>query len=179
MRTTLIEPAANKGLNMGISEILASVDVRHIAHEDREALYKVAKEAAIQQFETCEKVTDPIEIIDMIRMRFLHETSEVFGVINLGMSGEILSIEIKRGTLDVCAIYPREIVKSALLRGAKACIVFHTKVSGSYLPTKSDNKLTSSLIKAFGGLGLHLLDHLIIGRDGFFSFAEAKNIAPK
>ena len=67
---------------------------------------------------------------------------------------------------------PREIVESAITRGAVAMVFVHNHPSGDPAPSKSDKQLTRDLVYAGSIMRIRVLDHIIIGGDSYFSFAD-------
>lgn len=97
---------------------------------------------------------------------------EVLTVIYLDSSHAIIDSEIvAEGTINVNAVYPREIITRALQYHAAALVVAHNHPSGSLKPSPQDIKLTQTLYLLCSSMQLQLLDHLIIG-DGVYSFAD-------
>jgi len=97
---------------------------------------------------------------------------EVLTVIFLDSSHAIIDSEVvAEGTINVNAIYPREIIARALDYHAAALVVAHNHPSGSLKPSPQDVKLTRTLYLLCSSMQLQLLDHLIIG-DGTYSFAD-------
>ncbi len=79
---------------------------------------------------------------------------------------------IFKGTLDSSLVHPREVFKIALLESAKAIIVMHNHPSGNVHPSKADDEVTKVLIEAGEILGIKVLDHLVVSREGYYSFLE-------
>ena len=73
-------------------------------------------------------------------------------------------------------MHPREIFKEAYCFSASAIICVHNHPSNNILPSKEDLKLTSNLIDIGNLLGIKVLDHIIIGRDNYYSFLENNDI---
>ncbi|MBU0944759.1 MAG: DNA repair protein RadC [Proteobacteria bacterium] len=97
---------------------------------------------------------------------------EVLTVIYLDSSHAILNTEtVAEGTINVNTVYPRELVKKALLENASALIIAHNHPSGSLDPSPQDLQLTRTLSLLGSLMQIQLLDHIIIG-DGSFSFAD-------
>ena len=69
-------------------------------------------------------------------------------------------------------IFPREIVKFALLKNAAAIICGHNHPSGEVNPSGDDQAITRKIKQACGLVDIQLLDHLIIAGGEFFSFAD-------
>ena len=55
---------------------------------------------------------------------------------------------------------------------AAAIVVFHNHPSGDPEPSQEDRDMTRRLVKAGKILGIRLLDHLVIGDQRYFSFAD-------
>jgi DNA repair protein RadC len=81
--------------------------------------------------------------------------------------------ELSRGTLDSCTVHPRDLFKVALLANAAAVIVAHNHPSGDPMPSRDDLALCQRLRAAAELIGVDLLDFIIIGQGGYFSFLEA------
>ena len=76
------------------------------------------------------------------------------------------------GTLNYSTVHPREIFKEAYLVGATSIICIHNHPTGNITPSNNDIELTNNLIKAGMLLGIKIDDHLIIGKNKYFSFFE-------
>lgn len=88
-------------------------------------------------------------------------------------------IEIARGGLSACPVSPADVFR-ALLREAAAGVVFvHNHPSGEPSPSADDVALTERLRRAGELIGVRVLDHLIIGREGYFSFLDAGLLPPE
>ena len=67
------------------------------------------------------------------------------------------------GTVDHVPVYPREVLKRALLLGASALILVHNHPAGDPEPSEADLKMTLEIQKACAALGIILHDHIITG----------------
>lgn len=71
------------------------------------------------------------------------------------------------------SVYPREVVKQALIRNAAAVVLVHNHPSGVAEPSRADEALTRTLREALTLVEVHLADHLVVaGTHGIISFAE-------
>ena len=99
------------------------------------------------------------------------ETVEQVRLLLLDRKNKLIADEIQhRGTVDQTALYPREVVKRALDRGASAIILVHNHPSGDPTPSQADIATTREVHEATSRLGITLHDHVIIGRSDYFSF---------
>jgi len=99
--------------------------------------------------------------------------SEHFRVVYLNVRRRVLKCEtLFIGTLDESVVHPREIFKIALELGAAGVILMHNHPSGDFSPSGEDVAITKRLIEAGKVLGVEVLDHVIVGRNGWCSLAE-------
>ena len=82
-------------------------------------------------------------------------------------------VEVGKGTLTSARIYPREVVKVALRHSAAALVFVHNHPSGVAQPSDDDKKITRDLVFACRLVGMKVHDHIIIGDNDKFSFADA------
>jgi DNA repair protein RadC len=76
------------------------------------------------------------------------------------------------GTVNQAVVYPREVVKHALLSGACALILCHNHPSGATRPSDADIRLTKGIQEVAKLIDVQVHDHVIIGDNRFFSFRE-------
>jgi len=76
------------------------------------------------------------------------------------------------GTLTQTSVYPREVVKRALMHNAAAVMLAHNHPSGMSEPSQADRLLTDALKQALALVDVRVLDHFIIGDESALSFAE-------
>lgn len=100
---------------------------------------------------------------------------EVVVAIFLDSNNRIINYaELFHGTIDRATVYPREIVKRALLHNAAALILAHNHISENALPSPDDHTVTQRVQQALALVDVKLLDHIIVGNGECFSFAEEK-----
>ncbi len=114
------------------------------------------------------------EVFDYLYHSMRDLRKEVFKVIYLTRRTEIIeTIDLFRGTLEGIPIAPREVVEHALRLGASAMIFAHNHPSGDPKPSKTDKQLTRDMVFIGNVMQIKILDHIIIGDNEHFSFAEA------
>lgn len=77
--------------------------------------------------------------------------------------------EVSHGNVNSSIVGIREIFQKALLANAVNIVVIHNHPSGDPKPSREDVAITKKLIDAGDIVGVHVLDHLIIGRPGYIS----------
>lgn len=108
-----------------------------------------------------------------LRPKLGHLDHEEFGVVYLAQSGKIkLYHTASKGGITSTTVDPRLIFRKALELGAVSIIVGHNHPSGSTRPSKADEALTQKILQGAKYLDIKLLDHIILGREGYFSFAD-------
>ena len=98
---------------------------------------------------------------------------EVFLVLFLDTQHRLIKQEnLFLGTINQAMVYPREIIKEALACNAAALILAHNHPSGVAEPSFSDRNITQQIKQAAELMEIRVLDHFVIGRGCYFSFAE-------
>jgi DNA repair protein RadC len=98
---------------------------------------------------------------------------EFFKVLFLDSKNHVLTVEtLFEGTLNASSVYPREVIANALSHRAAALIFAHNHPSGDPAPSTEDIAVTRRLIFACRSIGIMVHDHLIIGENRYFSFAD-------
>jgi DNA repair protein RadC len=113
------------------------------------------------------------EVFDYLFHVLRDSKREVFKVIFLDAKNHIIEEKtFFEGTVDSSVVYPREIIKSALKYDASSVIFVHNHPSGDPDPSTSDREITKELVFAASFIQIKVLDHIIIGNNCYFSFAD-------
>jgi len=115
----------------------------------------------------------PQEVRDYLRLQMAHLEHEVFGILFLDTANRLIEYrEMFTGTIDSASVYPREVVKAALLVNAASVIFAHNHPSGVSEPSRADKSITDRLVSALSLIDIRVLDHIIVAGDSTLSFAE-------
>lgn len=99
---------------------------------------------------------------------------EHFYVLLLSTKNHVLGLElVSVGSLSASIVHPREVFKPAIAASAAAIVVAHNHPSGDPSPSAEDEEFTRRLARAGELLGIRVLDHLIVGAEGYCSLREA------
>jgi DNA repair protein RadC len=110
---------------------------------------------------------------DYLKARLRDLQREVFCALFLDNRHRVLAFEeLFTGTLNGTAVYPREVVRSALRHNAAAVIFAHNHPSGVAEPSRADEILTQRLKDALGLVDIRVLDHFVVGDGELVSFSE-------
>lgn len=122
------------------------------------------------------KVTNSKIIYDLIINHWdldIIEYQEEVKIILLNRSNIVLGIyEMSKGGITGSVVDIRIILGITLKCGASSIIMIHNHPSGKLIASDADKTITKKLKKACDILDVNLLDHLIISKDGYYSFAD-------
>jgi len=113
------------------------------------------------------------EVFDYLYYSMRDLKKEKFKVLFLNSQNQVIEVEdLFEGTLAASSVYPREIIESALKRNAASLIFAHNHPSGNPEPSGSDKEITRDLVFAGSIMQIKVLDHIIVGENKYFSFAD-------
>lgn len=119
------------------------------------------------------KIQAARDVFEYMTGRIPDEKKEHLFVLHLNTKNQIIRSElVSVGTLNASLIHPREVFKAAIRESAHAIILVHNHPSGDVEPSNADRQVTSLLKEASSLIQIDLLDHIIIGTTGWFSFRE-------
>ena len=158
---------ALKNLDFTESESAKVLSIKHVmlqAH--RQDLYRVS-----------DVVSSPEAVYKYLQLKFGNENREHFSLICLNSSNAIISHDILfSGTIDQAQVYPREILKTAILKNAASIILVHNHPSGNCKPSDDDIILTKRLKDVAREFGLRIHDHIIVSKKDCYSIEAARII---
>lgn len=118
-------------------------------------------------------VKESRDAYQMLRPHFLPLGHEEFWVLYLNNANRVLRMEQhSKGGITGTLVDVRLVLKRALELGAVAMLLAHNHPSGKLRPSKADQSLTRKIAKAAATMDIRVLDHLICGPSGYFSFAD-------
>ena len=119
------------------------------------------------------KVASSSDVADLLMPQMRDLKTEVFKVVYLNSNNRIIEIgDAAKGTVNQAMPIVREILHTALQQFAAAIVCVHNHPSANVAPSPEDKKFTQELTAAGRLLGVKVLDHIIIGDNKYFSFAD-------
>ena len=119
------------------------------------------------------KINHPSIVYQYYKHKLKDVKQEYFYVLYLNTKKELIQEKLLFvGTLNQSIIHPREIFKEAFFHSAYSIICVHNHPSGNPMPSKADQTLTDALIQIGKMMGIYLSDHIIIGKNQYYSFFE-------
>jgi len=119
------------------------------------------------------KIKNAEDVYNYFKDTLANKNKEHFIALFLDTKNRIIGEEVVSvGTLNSSIIHPREVFSSAIKASANAIVLVHNHPSGDCKPSKEDEQVTKMLCDAGKILGIKVLDHVIIGKDGFVGVKE-------
>ncbi len=140
--------AIKAALELGRRSQMTEVEKQPIINSSKLAFEVVSRDLGIQKHEECWAL-------------YLNRRNQLIAKERLssgGVSGTVVDVRI--------------ILKKAIEKLASGVILCHNHPSGNLQASKADRAITSKLLEACRYLDLKLIDHLIVTRSGYFSFAD-------
>jgi DNA repair protein RadC len=137
------------------------------------AIAELARRFTEEDVRLAETLEGPEEAYRFLKPRLRDLPHEVFAVIFLNQKHGVLAYrELFRGSISASSVHPREVVKEVLKENAAAVILAHNHPSGHVSPSPDDLRLTEDMKALLAHLDVRVVDHLIVGGNGYFSFAR-------
>jgi DNA repair protein RadC len=131
-----------------------------------EAILIEAKSAAKDRLQMGKTISSTDDAKLAVFAHLYGQRKESFCTLFLNIQNQILSFDVmSTGTVNVAAVYPREIVKRAIDLNATRVILAHNHPSGGSEPSKEDIELTKHLKTILAIIDCKVLDHIIVGNE--------------
>jgi DNA repair protein RadC len=125
-----------------------------------------------------ERFSNSRELFHRYRARFFAANREHFFSLHLNSKNQLIrEVLISIGSLSTSVVHPREVFAPAVRDSTAALIFLHNHPSGDPAPSREDRECTQRLIHAGQILGIRVLDHIVLGYDDYYSFADAGQLA--
>jgi DNA repair protein RadC len=102
------------------------------------------------------------------------EKNEFFMTLYLNTKNHVIDYDCQEGTFNRAAVYPRNILQRCLELHAASIILVHNHPSGLCEPSAADRRMTDDIRKAVETVEIKVLDHIVVSKAGYRSFAELK-----
>jgi len=137
--------------------------------------------AALELGKRCEKIwikpgvtiRESRDVVEHYRARMRSLKQETFILLILNTRNQVTKdVEISRGSLNSSTVHPREVFREAIRDSASRVMFLHNHPSGDPQPSRADIAITNQLRDTGRVVGIEVIDHIIIGRESYFSFAD-------
>ncbi len=137
------------------------------------AVFELAKRLLRNAASRVNIVDHPQMLIEWLQIEIGHKNQEHFLVVYLNTQNHIVAYRtLFVGTLDRSIIHPREVFKEAVSHSASKLIAVHNHPGGSTTPSVQDLEVTEMLVQAGAMIGIPLLDHIIVTKNGYCSLRQ-------
>lgn len=138
------------------------------------AAFELARRLAAETREPGREVRSPADVHRWCGPQLRDLVVEEFHLLTLDAQNRITcQLLITRGILNGSLVHPREVFRAAIAEAAAGIILVHNHPSGTPAPSSEDRAVTVQLVEAGKLLDVPVYDHVIVGGDRYFSFAEA------
>jgi DNA repair protein RadC len=132
--------------------------------------FELARRHLVNEAVRIDSATDVLPLLADITTK----SQEHFVCITLNGANEVIERRIVTiGLLDRSLVHPRDVFADVISDRAAAVIFAHNHPSGNLAPSDEDLKTQDRLVQAARILGIRVLDHIVVGKKGHFSFQEA------
>jgi DNA repair protein RadC len=151
-----------------------------ISEKQASALYialELGREACSAPLRAGERFSSSRELYHRYRARFFSARREYFFSLQLNSKNQLIrEVLVSVGSLNVSVVHPREVFSFAVRDSTSALILLHNHPSGDPAPSREDRDCTKRLVNAGKILGIRVLDHIVIGYDDYYSFADSSQL---
>ena len=117
----------------------------------------------------------PEDVIEWFEFEYGSLPQECFIALYLDTKSKLIAHRVLfKGTLNESTVHPREVFKEAFLQNANSVLIAHNHPSGDCTPSQADFEVTYKMVHVAITMGVHLVDHIIVGQNQYYSFKEHK-----
>ena len=117
-------------------------------------------------------ITTAADAFDLLH-EYAYESREHFLSVTLDSASNLIAVrEISVGTLNQSLVHPREVFVDAITDHAAGIIIAHNHPAQQTFPSDADRHITRRLKEAGEIIGIAVLDHIVVTKDGYYSFQE-------
>lgn len=155
------------------SDFCKGLGLGNAKYAQLQAVLEMARRHLSAAMKAGDLLTSPELVRQYLSAQLRHQPREVFAVLFLDNQNRLIIYEeLFFGTIDGASVYPREVVRRALMHNAAAVILAHNHPSGVAEPSQADERITRRLISALELIDVRVLDHMVVGDAEVISFAE-------
>jgi DNA repair protein RadC len=134
---------------------------------------ELARRHLLEPIKVGSPLTEPDATRKFLVAQLRNRPYEVFCALYLNNRHRLVAFEeLFRGTTDNATVHVKEVMRQAIIHNATAVIIAHNHPSGVMDPSHADEHITRRLKDALALMEVRVLDHVIVGDGGCFSFSE-------
>lgn len=156
-----------------LKERYLNLTLTTIQRQKLEAFFELCKRVTKQEDEIIQRIKVPKDAYDLVKWDMVDLKKEQFRIILLNTKCKVIGMRmISEGSLSSSIVHPREVFKEAIMQSAHSIIAIHNHPSGDTMPSKEDIAITKRLKEVGETVGIPMLDHVIVGSQGYKSLKE-------
>ncbi len=137
------------------------------------AAFGIARRLSESRFRPGSSVRGAGDVARLVREATRGDRREHFFAALLDVRHRLLSFrQVSTGSLVSAPVHPREVFQAALRAGAAAVVLAHNHPSGDASPSADDRQVTERMVDVGVLCGIEVLDHVVVGHQRYFSFAD-------
>lgn len=161
---TLRELSENKGIGQAKAMALLTA-------------FEIGRRVRAEKVEQKPQIQNSMDVVNFMQNKIAYLNHEEFWVLYLNNANLILkTAQISKGGITSTEVDTRIVMQEAVVQKATQLILCHNHPSGSVRPSRADINLTERISKAAKIMDIALVDHIIIHREKYYSFAEEGRI---
>lgn len=169
--------SSNNSLNVLSEKTLPELsEIKGIGQAKAIALltaFEIGRRIRTEKVELQPYIQNSMDVVNLMQAKIAYLKHEEFWVIYLNNANIILkTVQISKGGITSTEVDTRIVMQEAVLLKATQIILCHNHPSGSVKPSKADITLTEKINKISRIMDIVLVDHIIIHRENYYSFAE-------
>lgn len=135
--------------------------------------FEIGKRIRAEKVEQARQIKSSTDVVNLMQDKIAYLDHEELWGIYLNNANSILkTLQISKGGISGTEVDPRIVLQEAVILKATQLILCHNHPSGSVKPSRADIQLTEKIRKAAELMDISLIDHIIIHRERYYSFAE-------
>ncbi|MDM7997588.1 MAG: DNA repair protein RadC [Acidobacteriota bacterium] len=135
---------------------------------------QLGRQVCSTPLEPGERFSNSRDLYQRYRARFFTANREHFFSLHLNSKNQLIrEVLVSIGSLSTSVVHPREVFAPAVRDSSAALVFMHNHPSGDPTPSREDKECTQRLIHAGQILGIRVLDHIVLGHNDYYSFADA------
>ncbi len=162
-------------LSLSYEELISIKGIKQAKALEIMAILEISKRLS-KVDRICEaQLLNPDRVVEWIRFNVGYSNQEEFFVVYLNGKGSIIKSEVLyKGSKNSSIVAVDEILRKAIILKASGIVVAHNHPSDNVEPSVNDINVTKKLYESSLLVDIPLLDHIIIGKSGYYSFKQNK-----
>jgi DNA repair protein RadC len=172
-RVLASQPSLRRMASLPVGVLEAEPGIGQATAARIHAALELGRRSAAEPAESNDRIRGPGDVYARLGPLLRDLRQEEFHALLLNTQHRVIrDVLVTRGILDASLIHPREVFRAAIVESAAGVILVHNHPSGDPTPSAEDRSVTRELASAGKAIGIPVLDHVIVGEEGYVSLGE-------